>query len=169
MLAQTITIDSACDPEIVRSSVAVAVLRSRLDAYLVRALARPFDWAEYNCCHFAAGWVRAVEGRDPLDNLPPLDGARSARRLLRWLGGLPAAVTQRLGRAPIEPAQCKMGDLVALPLQRLGKQRPGYTLGICCGESAALVPATVAVFLREGGGAIWWPTSDCSHAWAVRA
>lgn len=162
------TIDAACDPVVVQASVATAVLSSRLDLYLAKALARPFDWAEHNCCHFAAGWVREIEGTDPLRNLPPLDGARSARRLLRWLGGLPTAVTQRLGRDPIQPAQCGLGDLVALPLERLGKQRPGYTLGICCGESAALAPATVAVFLREDGGAIWWPTADASHAWALR-
>lgn len=139
----------------------------RLSAYLTTALARPFDWATHNCCHFAAGWVRTVEGVDALAGMPPLTGAGSARRLLRWLGGLPAAVTLRLGREPVPGAQARVGDVVALPLAALGGQPGHYTVGICAGVSAAL-GVSVSVFVTDTA-AIYWPTAEASHAWHVQS
>lgn len=139
---------------------------TRLQAYLATALAQPFDWATHNCCHFAAGWVRTVEGVDALAGMPALSGAGSARRLLRWLGGLPAAVTLRLGREPVPGVQARVGDLVAMPMDRLGTR--GMAVGICCGLSAALDDAPVAVFIGPDFAA-YWPTADAPHCWPLRA
>lgn len=137
---------------------------ARLNAYLMQACARPFSWAEHNCCHFAGGWVREVEGRDPLAGMPPLNGERSARRLVRWLGGLAEAVTLRLEREPIAPARARVGDVVLLPLSRVAGGH-GNCVGICVGPSAAL-GAQVAVYLTEQA-AIYWPVADATHAWRI--
>ena len=140
-------------------------MAARLDAYCRAAAAQPFDWATHNCCHFAGGWVRLVEGVDPLAGMPRLAGARDARRLVRWLGGLAEAVTLRLEREPIAPARARLGDVVLLPLSRIGGGH-GNCVGICVGPSAAL-GAQVAMYLTEAA-AVYWPVAEASHAWALR-
>lgn len=141
------------------------IVEPLLQAYLDTALARPFDWAVHHCCHFAGAWVHAAEGLDPLADLPRVASARAAHRLVRRLGGLPAAVTARLGRAPVPGAQARLGDVVAMPMARLGGS--GEALGICCGASAAL-GEPVSVFIADAGAAVFWPTADATHCWPLR-
>lgn len=143
-----------------------ASLARRLDEYLTAQASLPFDWETHNCCHFAGGWVREIEGTDPLANLPELTGQHDALRLLRSFGGLPAAVTRHLRREPVAPTLARLGDVVALPLERLGGKPGRYSIGICAGIGAAL-GASVSVFGLASGCA-FWPTAEASHCWALR-
>lgn len=140
-------------------------IERRLQVYLVDALARPFDWAVRNCCHLGARWVAEVEGRDPMAGLPATPDARSARVLLARLGGLAAAWTRQLGRDPVAGSLARVGDLVAMPMARLGGR--GDAVGICCGLSAAL-GESVAVFIDEQAAAVFWPTAEATHCWPLR-
>ena len=128
-------------------------LATRLDAYLQRPRAE-FDWAANHCCHFAAGWVREVEGLDAMPLVPTPDG-KAAWRLIQSYGGLAEAITQQLGRAPIAPADAQLGDVVLLPLP----ERPGRaSVGICNGRLSMFIE-------RSGLGVV--PTLQCTHAWRV--
>lgn len=87
----------------------------RLAAYLLANAGRRFAWGAHDCVRFAAGAVQTITGRDLL----PADWAdrTGAARLLRALGGLPAAVGSVLPELP-GPALAQRGDvlLVAAPV-----------------------------------------------------
>lgn len=112
----------------------MAVFRNRaalLEDYLDLWRAMHFRWASANCaCHFAAGWVRLIEGRLDLADIE-IGSAMDAARVVASHGGLSEATTQRLGRASIDPKQAKVGDLVLLPGPHFG------ALGICNASTAA--------------------------------
>lgn len=134
-------------------------LARRLDAYLAAAALRgPFDWGRNNCCHFAFGWVREVEGRDPLADLAMAD-ERAALRIIARYGGLEHAISARLARAVQPVGQAQVGDVILLPLSRLGGAEARFTVGLCFGRTA--------VFLLEDGAFAHWPTLEATHAWRV--
>ena len=127
----------------------------QLAAHLDEHAAIPFDWAAHNCCHFVAAWVRQATGRDPMAGLAATPGEFAARRLVLRLGGsLPAAWTQRLGRAPIAPALAQVGDIVAVPLAE-GRG----AVGICAGRHVAV--------LQSGGGIAMLPMQQATHVWRL--
>jgi len=68
-------------------TAAKGALGARLDAYIAAEAARPFNWSRHNCCHFVAGWVLSVTGRDPMQGLPWTHSRLAAWRLVRRLGG----------------------------------------------------------------------------------
>lgn len=111
-----------------------------VEDYMSLWVARRFDWSNRaTCIHYAAGWVKAIEGFDPLARVPDFRGRFAAGSLLCEYGSLRDAVTQALGRAPLASARmAQVGDIVLLPGQFFG------TLGICNGLRAA-------VLLEEGG------------------
>jgi len=128
-----------------------------LDAYLADAAARPFSWAQHNCCHFVAGWVRAATGRDPMAGLPHTHSRHAARRLVLQLGGtLADAWSRRLGRAAIQPELAQTGDVVHVWL----REHDCAAVGICSGRHAAL--------LLEGRGVLMLPMAHATHAWRLR-
>ncbi|MBE7420682.1 MAG: hypothetical protein HS128_23545 [Ideonella sp.] len=129
-------------------------LAQRLAEYLAEA-ARPFDWATHNCCHFAAGWVRLIEGLDAMPLVPTPD-AMQAWRLIASYGGLADAITQELGRAPIAPAEARLGDVVLMPLMS-----DRASVGISNGR--------VSMFLADDGSVLALPTLQAVHAWRIGA
>jgi hypothetical protein len=128
-----------------------------LDAYLAQAAAKPFSWAQHNCCHFVAGWVQQATGRDPMAGLPWTHSATAARRLILQLGGtLADAWTRRLGRHAIQPELAQVGDIVHVWL----REQEGSAVGICTGRHVAL--------LLEDSGIVMLPLSHATHAWRLR-
>lgn len=126
----------------------------RLDAYAQRQRERgAFDWGTNNCCHFAAGWVRECEGLDAMPLLLTPD-RKAALRLIQSYGGLAAAVSQQLGRAPIAPAHAAVGDVLLFKL-------PGGmpALGLCNGRKAFL--------LTPEGSLGTAPTLEAARAWRI--
>lgn len=137
-----------------------------LEQYLGAAPARAFDWAAWNCCHFAAGWVRAVCGWDPMHGLPATPAARDAVRLVRRLGGsLAAAWTRQLGAQPLPAAMAQLGDLVLLPVPLRANEaadaRTGHAVGICAGLSV--------VACTDAGDFAFVPMSEATAAWRLPA
>lgn len=126
--------------------------------YLAATRGAHFDWAGWNCCHFAARWVQFATGRNPMAGLPRTPNGRAALRLVQQLGGsVAAAWTRQLGREPIPAAMAQVGDVVLIPAPVLPGEteaRTGEVVGICAGMSAivctaeghhAYVPMTAAV------------------------
>lgn len=132
-------------------------MSARLTTYLASLDNRPFDWASFNCCHFAAGWVESVTGRNPMAELDVTPDLRSARRLIQSLGGtLADAWTKQLGREPLAtPNLAQVGDVVLLKLPG----DAGNAVGICAG-------GVVAVATTEGAIA-FTPMADATHAWRI--
>ena len=88
-----------------------------------------FDWGSANCCHFAAGWVRELTGRDVMAGLPNTPTEKDSRRLLRVMGGLREAVTKQSGLPQIAAEFAQVGDVVL----------SGRSLGICAGRTSVHV------------------------------
>lgn len=113
----------------------------------------PFAWGRRDCCTFAADAVLAVTGVDPLQGLR---GAwadrRSAVQVLRSLGGLRDAVTQRLGQPMPWPACAWRGDIV------LVRQGGKPALAVCAGADC-VGPAAQ--------GAVRVPMTQALAAWSV--
>ena len=126
-----------------------------VEDYLDLWSSREFSWdGGSTCAHYAGGWVRAQEGRDPLSALPVFSGRLAAGRVIADCGGFAEAVTQALGRAPLStPRLAQVGDLVLLPGQFYG------TLGICNGLRSAV--------LLEQGGIGFVDTETAEAAWRV--
>jgi len=110
----------------------------RLKAFLETHANRPFDWAKWNCCHFANAWVQELTGVT-LDRgfLGACTGLLPARRILKQKGGVAglfARACHRHGFTQVPRYYAQRGDLV------LFKDQEGATaVGICCGESVAAV------------------------------
>jgi hypothetical protein len=129
-----------------------------LGAQLAQYVSSPrgaFDWSVNNCCTFAAGWVREIEGHEVMPTEPTPD-AKAAWRLIERHGSLANAVSEQLGRAPIPPSQAQVGDVVMVPLI----EHPGRaSIGICNGRTSIL--------LGVDGEAIFVATAAAMHAWRV--
>jgi hypothetical protein len=101
-------------------------LQEHVQAYA----AAPFEWGRFDCCVWAADWVRSQKGQDPMYGLRGLQSARDAR----------------MGSA-LAPMLAQLGDVVLMPTAR-GAARAqrglcdalGYTVGVCMGDHIA-VPA----------------------------
>lgn len=116
---------------------------------------RRFDWSTWNCCHFAAGWVRHATGRDLMAGLPTTpDPAAAAALIERLAGTLPALWSQWLG-APITPALARAGDVVMIVAD-------GAT-------TAALCTGRHAVGLHPQRGLVFVPMRWAATAWRLPA
>lgn len=111
----------------------------RLQAEIAAAQARVWRWGEHDCVTFAA---RAVGLSLPWR----WDSARAAARLLRQAGGMRAAVSRVLDRAPGSAILCRPGD-VAL-----------------CDGAVGVVVDTRAAFAAPVGVA-FVPLARCETGW----
>lgn len=126
----------------------------KLQQYLDSVREKPFNWATWNCCHFSAGWVRAVEGKDPIAGLD-LPATQIGILRLGKSGGLPERVTAALGRDPMSNYFAYVGDLVYVPR----KDGVGI-IAICNGVTA--------VTLLIGGGYWTVPMDEATLAWKIK-
>ena len=124
----------------------------RLDDYISEWDDRPFDWSSANCCHFSAGWVQSIEGRDPMASVEALDGLKGCFRVLADLGSLREAVTRLMGVSEALPAMAQIGDLVLLKGSHFGM------LGICNGRDVAVLStSTGVIFVNMDQAEASWP------------
>jgi len=110
----------------------------RLRRYLETHAERPFDWAAWNCCHFAADWVQEATGVDLLGRCrAECTGLLTAMRILQrkgGVGGFFARACHRYGFSQVHRYYAARGDLV------LFKAEEGAAaIGLCCGQSFAAV------------------------------
>lgn len=115
----------------------------------------PFNWAGNTCAHWAAGWVRAATGRDPLRHLPECTEPSAWLRLVKESGGVEALVTRCLRCSPVPPAMAQIGDVVLLP-----GHVTGALLALCAGTTAAL--------LGDDGASLHVPMHQARAAWRLR-
>ncbi len=123
-----------------------------LDAHIATRASTPFTWGLHDCCVFAADWVAAVRGTDPMADLRGLASALDARRALDAAGGILAAVVARMGQ-PVPGAFAQVGDVA---LVRHGEGR--LSMGICLGA-----------YVTAPGerGLLMVPIDDAEAAWRV--
>ena len=70
----------------------------RLAAFLEARRDRPFAWGTHDCVLMAADWVLEATGTDPIEGWRGRwSSASQAARMLEQAGGVPGAVTARLG------------------------------------------------------------------------
>jgi len=123
-----------------------------LDDFISRRRELPFAWGSQDCCNFAADWVQAARGADPMPDLRGLDSAIAAWRALAFAGGLLQAVTDRMG-APILGTLAQVGD-VALVRHGEGLQ----SMGVCIGPY---------VTAPGKAGLLMLPITHAEAAWRV--
>jgi len=128
-------------------------LAADLDAYLREQEGKEFDWATFNCCHFAQGWAQRQEGIEA--DLVPKAGSKTAVfRAIKEHGGMEEGISDALRREPKPVAYARPGDVVLL------KRHGASMLGICVGRTAAC--------LGEGKmGIIHVPIEDGHVAWTI--
>lgn len=80
-----------------------------LPDYIAAHLGKPFRYGRLDCVLFAARWIQARTGHDPLAGLPPWHSERTALRVIGRVGGLEAAMDARFQR--IAPAFACDGDI----------------------------------------------------------
>lgn len=114
-----------------------------------------FDWAQFNCCHYAGGWLVANGQPDPMQGVRATRSLRSARRAVHARGGIVRAVSDLLGREPIAAALAQVGDIVHFQLEGAG-----FTLGICNG--------TQSICIDDQGGTSFMPTTQGTCAWRLK-
>ena len=135
----------------------MSALERRLEAYLLR-VRDAFDWAQNNCCQWAARWVTEVEGIDPMAGAPATPTPFAARRLIRHLGGIEAAITHSLQRQPLPGvAFAAVGDVVLY--QWSAARRRHLSVGLCNGRTSVLID--------DAGATLHVSTLSCTHAWRV--
>lgn len=135
---------------------------AQLGAFLQQYPVRSWNWATANCCTFAAAWVQAMEGHNPMPPLPATATARSVQQLVQQYGGLAAMVSTLLRRDSIAPTAAQVGDLVLSPCGMAPTHvvaGAGYALGICAGRTA--------VHIDLHGAAVHLPMAQALVAWRV--
>lgn len=125
---------------------------SRLEASLLAARRRPFEWGAHDCCLFAAGAVEACTGVDlAAEYRGGYSDEAGARALLEQLGGLQAMAGQ-VG-PEIAPRLAAAGDI---GLADMG------------GGQSSLVVHSGQVWLGAGPrGLLVIPAGQVSTAWRV--
>ena len=137
----------------------------RLDVWLRAVSARPFDWAAWNCGHFAADWVLAATGHRLALGLPATADPRAWSRALAQAGGLRAHVKAHTGAVALPGCLAQVGDVVLLP----GRVVP-EALAVCVGERIACVGHPGGVVQRPLFEARWcWRLSDLVASMEVPA
>ena len=80
-----------------------------LPEYLEANRGRAFAFGEFDCVLFALGWVKASRGRDVLADLPVWRSELQAARVIKRLGGLAQAFSDRFDA--INPHFARDGDI----------------------------------------------------------
>jgi hypothetical protein len=117
----------------------------------------PFDWGARNCCHFMLEWVLLVEPASGISAKQPRSLAGSLR-YVRKHGSLRAAVTERLGREPIDARLASVGDIVLCP----APGEIGEAVGICNGRTAVLLSEAGLCFHDMSTALCAWPVGGDS-------
>ena len=122
-----------------------------LATHLQAVQATPFEWATHDCCTFAGDAVKAITGTDPMQDLRgTYTTALQAARVLQAEGGLPAAVSKRMGFGKL-PALAQRGDVVLFEMHS-----HGLALGICTGPLFAAPGALgMEFFSMEAAKTAW--------------
>lgn len=115
-----------------------------LDEYLRSWSPDEFDWAEANCVHFVAGWVRASTGVDPMLGIPSLESPLQWKRWVRSEGGLRQAVSRHLGWQPRAPAFVQRNDIIITE-----GTSTGWAFGLCTGRLMACLDSSGKVVLLD--------------------
>lgn len=126
-----------------------------LDKYLQLVATRSFDWGQFNCCHFADGWLQCARGKSVMVGFPETPTSKSALRLVRSIGqDLPGFLKTILKAPSVSPKLARNGDIVALPPDAEGVVG---SVGICAGR--------LSVFLANDGRLVMSPTLSTLCAW----
>lgn len=80
-----------------------------LAEYLTKHLSTPFKWGEHDCVTFANNWVKEARGVDHLLGEGSWSDGRAAKRRIKSVGGLEAAISRRLNK--IDPHFAHDGDI----------------------------------------------------------
>ncbi len=118
--------------------------------FIEQQRSRPFAWGEWDCCQYAAEWVRVATGKDHRASFPAYSNEAEAREVLTKAGGLPRLVSQFL--KSVHKSQAMRGDLL------LANDEGGGALGICDG---------VWSFHVGPDGLTPFRTASAIHAWRV--
>lgn len=123
----------------------------QLDKYL--ASAPPFSWRAHHCGDFAARWVLARTGKDPLAGLH-VSGLNNAAAVCRRYDGLSDAVASLTGAREIPHLSAQIGDIVMMQTD----SAIGGALGICAGREVAYT---------SPGGIAWASIMLGCKAWRI--
>lgn len=117
----------------------------------------PFDWANNNCCFFAADWCLILTGIDPAADIrADVKDKATAAAMITPLGGLAGIADARCvsnGWPEVPRKQAQRGDVVLFDGEH------GETLGVCAG------PQIVA---PGPSGLMQLPMSAAKKAWRIR-
>ena len=112
----------------------------RLAKFIEGAQKRPFSWGEFDCCLFAADWVREMTGTDAAAELRGVYASEDdALELVRAYGGMTAMVDFLLSPynvAMVPRELARRGDVCLVDSVH------GEALGVCCGERIACATYT---------------------------
>lgn len=101
----------------------------RLAQWLQAMRDEPFAWGRNDCVRFVCAAIEQMTGTDPWPRVTWVDRA-GALRALRGLGGLRAAITQRLGPPLPSPAWAQRGDVLLLRgAATVGRPAAGLCVG----------------------------------------
>lgn len=128
---------------------------ARLRAYLESVRSEPFAWGRHDCCHFAAGAVKAMTGIDPMIEFRGHYATeRGAWRALRRYGAgtLSGTLDRKFER--VRASLAHRGDIVMT----------GGVLGVCAGGFVFVVGAEAE---REGLVRLDRPQWTGAIAWRV--
>lgn len=136
--------------------------RVRMDLlhFIGRWTQRPaaFDWGRSNCTHFAGAWVSHAEGESPLRRIESTPSALAAARYCDRFGGLAGAVSNALGRDPVDVETARVGDIVLIPREARVGSIVGL-VGIAAGD---------LVIVRAGDSVTMLHIRAATRAWRVR-
>lgn len=127
-----------------------------LTRFIAAKQAQPFDWAENNCCFFAADWCRELTGIDPAADLRgQVPDLATAQAILARHGGAEELAAQRCaehGWREISAAFAQRGDIATVPTPH------GPALGVVLGRLVAFAGPHGVEFL---------PLKQTNRAWRI--
>lgn len=126
---------------------------AKLNQFLRERADVPFAWGVNDCCIFAADWVLACTGRDPMVVIRGYINETDAADLIGRGGGIKRMTTDTLGAPAPTVTTAQRGDVV------LFESGDGPALGVCIGDKFAAV--------RPVGGVGYFAMRHALTAWRV--
>lgn len=80
--------------------------------YIAAHLSERFEFGRLDCVLFCIGWLNHKRGKDYLADLPKWTSQSEARRVIKQVGGLEAALDAQLTR--VHPNLAKDGDIALI-------------------------------------------------------
>jgi uncharacterized protein DUF6950 len=127
-----------------------------LTAFLREKTTQRFNWADNNCCFFAADWIQILTGIDPAaDYRKEVCSALTAKRVLEQAGGI-EAITEKecLARnwPEVRPLMAQRGDIC------ITDTAEGPAIGVCFGAHVAFAGPDAITIVA---------VSACRRAWGI--